>query len=151
MMYDSFQELKGKIITGICLTETALNDDVILFQDSEQNWYVYELDGECCSESWVQHMSGVSNLLYHEILETDLIFMAEVEQKTEAFEHNDHLKVYGYKIKTTEGSFDMEFRNASNGYYGVVIREHALKTWPEIQLAFSLDKNNRVKLITEDF
>jgi len=79
------------------------NDEVVTFYT----------DGDCCSESWIEHFSDIKNVIDSKILEITETDMGELA-------HPDHecLSLYGVKFKTSKGYADLEFRNSSNGYYG---------------------------------
>lgn len=72
---------------------------------------VARTDGDCCSNSWVEHVSLPA-----------LGFPARVLAVTEidlpGSSDDGELKVYGCKITTDHGDLVIDYRNSSNGYYG---------------------------------
>lgn len=70
-------------------------------------------DGDCCSNSWIEHIEGVENLLGAKVVKVEP--GAEVPSIEE---ENNTIQFYNYRIVTERGFCNIEMRNSSNGYYG---------------------------------
>lgn len=107
---DVFRELIGKTIYAFHLNE---NRDELFFMTGTNEWMKYDAYGDCCSQSWFEHVDSPSNGAMNvlEVLERD---MPEGRSDPE----HDCLRFYGWSLVTTCGYFDIEMRNSSNGYYG---------------------------------
>lgn len=158
-MYNDFKSLKGAIIKQLLIADGD-GMQILLFK-TRSRYYVYELTGGCCSESWVEHISDLSNLIDHEILETDIVFNTDVYICKGEWQEGSHctcddnysedLQIYSFKFKTLAGYVDIEFRNSSNGYYCAEIKERGeLSTWEDISLAYPEFKKEDFKVIKED-
>lgn len=85
----------------------------------------FHCDADCCSESWIEHVTGIGSLLGGTIFE---ITRAESVSVPATRQESEYIDVY--TIKTEKGRFDIEFRNSSNGYYGGAI-ESGIKCNPD--------------------
>jgi len=114
-----FDALLGKTIVAV---HTTAGRDAIGFVMASGETLLFWAEGDCCSRSWFEHVTGLVHLLGAEITGIKDRPMGEAietlspEQKR-AF-HDRELKLYGWTIMTTRGYFDVEMRNSSNGYYG---------------------------------
>lgn len=81
-------------------------------------------EGECCSMSRFEHVSGLDALLGQKVLAVvDRKMPDDLRSgKDEKGDHHECLSYYGWTIETTRGRCDLEMRNSSNGYYGGNIR-----------------------------
>jgi hypothetical protein len=70
-------------------------------------------DADCCSSSWIEHVNG-------EELFPATVLSVEGTDVSRDDEHPEHdcLQVYETVFVTDRGRFTVEYRNASNGYYG---------------------------------
>lgn len=128
------KELVGKTIKRIHLDDEG---DWIVF-DCVEGLVAYRAEGDCCSKSWVEEVSGVYALLdakVNEVRENDL------NDKT-VLDHPEHdcLRFYSYTIMTTKGYADVAFRNASNGYYGGSLEHRSMEALP-----------GNLQVVTEDW
>jgi hypothetical protein len=85
----------------------------------------YSCYGDCCSESWINHVNGVSELLggtVQDVDEVDFFGLLNVEPEATRQEFDS---VLFHRIKTEKGWSTFEFRNSSNGYYGGSLDEVA--------------------------
>lgn len=78
----------------------------------------FDAEGDCCSNSWFNNITGIANLLGEEVVEVES--KAEPsESKPNTTDHGEEeMSYYGVTLKTKKGFCDIEFRNSSNGYYG---------------------------------
>lgn len=75
-------------------------------------------EGDCCSTSWVEHVSGVRAAIGAEFVSVDERPELESHKNVEdsGFES---LALYGITLVTDRGErVDIDYRNESNGYYG---------------------------------
>jgi hypothetical protein len=134
-MYEKLEDLVDKTIKEVRM---ELTNTCIQFE-TDQGVFSYITEGDCCSESWINHISGLQALIGQKVLKTEQIDMPEIHEGQEGFSGKQEVeKVYSFKMFTSQGVCELEMRNASNGYYGG-----------------SLDKVDRlaceVKPIYEDF
>ncbi len=111
------QELVGKLIYEIWINGTQ---DVLVFKTPDGS-FIYDAEGDCCSESWFADIEGVAFLL------NSLIRSVEEIPKNNFSKYDfnagrkgtqEDERVYGYAIKTSQGDASIIFRNSSNGWYG---------------------------------
>lgn len=68
--------------------------------------------GDCCSESWIEHIEGVG-ALFGTIKSVEEIVISDSWTTDD-----DLLQIYAFKITTDKGVCTIDFRNRSNGFYG---------------------------------
>lgn len=119
--------LRGCVLRGV---EVRDNGDRVALTLADGSERIYEADGDCCSTSWVEHLTvppdidGATVLRIEERPEYGI--EATPEQYAECKTHRewlDVLKVYQTAIVTDRGEVVIEYRNDSNGYYGGSLRE----------------------------
>ena len=84
---------------------------------------IVDVDADCCSYSWVEHIelpAGGFPATVASVSEIDMPEGAASTFHTDA----DVLAFYGCKIATDKGEIVIDYRNDSNGYYGGSL------TWP---------------------
>lgn len=105
--------LVGKTITGM---EIAADRQALKFilADGE---LVVDVDADCCSYSWVEHVE-LPGLGFPALV----VSVADIEMPdgvASTFHSDaDVLAYYGCKIITDRGEIVIDYRNDSNGYYG---------------------------------
>lgn len=77
-------------------------------------------DAECCSETWVEHVSLPARGFPATVLDAADIDMPDLGQMPD----RDVVAYYGLKVTTDKGEMVVDYRNDSNGYYGGSL------TWP---------------------
>lgn len=121
-------ELINKIIRKIELDSE--NQHYLRFTTNE-GIFIYETEGDCCSESWFADIIGVQNLLNSKIISVELVEREAIDNDSgytryapknynvnDGRGRQDYDSVYAYKFITNKGYSDIIFRNSSNGYYG---------------------------------
>jgi hypothetical protein len=103
-------DLIGKKIIDISHDESHLKIT------TENNIYVYEAEGDCCSQSWIEHIDDKEDIIGQVVAE--IIDSEGVAKEGEDLSEFDCLQVYKTTLKTDKTTFDIEYRNNSNGYYG---------------------------------
>lgn len=101
--------LIGKKIVKLLFNEEK---DAFAFELEDGKVERFICEGECCSNSWIEHISGIQSLLGHTI--NDIIFLDIPSEKEYGEERT---LIYRWDIHTKEGIYTMEMRNHSNGYY----------------------------------
>lgn len=105
--------LIGKVITGM---EIAADRQALRFilADGE---LVVQVDAECCSYTWLEHIDLPALGFPATVLA--VVDLDMPEQPTSTFHTDaDVLAFYGCKITTDRGEIVIDYRNDSNGYYG---------------------------------
>lgn len=108
------EDLKGKLISLVRMNQEK---DLIVFE-SPSGRVAYDVYGNCCSTSWIEHIEGIDNLLGQVITDVIEIDIPETEDVSEY----EVITKYGLRLLTAKGFFEMEYRNKSNGYYGGCLR-----------------------------
>ncbi len=117
----AFEELVNRFVVGVRLNE---DKTILQFELLFGRVLTWEAEGDCCSYSWFEHISGV------DLINSDGGVVTEIREKLldppSADEElgYDCLQNYGWTVVTDRGYFDIEMRNSSNGYYG---------GWPEFR------------------
>ena len=93
----------------------------------------YAVFGDCCSYSWIEHVTIPDDINGAEILEVKEPEMPpydnhECKPNTgeDAYGNecgHDHLQFYHVAFETSKGTIILEYRNNSNGYYGGYLEE----------------------------
>lgn len=115
-------------LVGKTVKEIYMNEDELTFVTDEGNVYL-NVDGDCCSHSYLFDFYGVKRLLGNKIVDFEQIDLSEGDvgyrKETWEFETDEYneILVYGYRITTIDTLFGevssvFSFRNSSNGYYG---------------------------------
>lgn len=102
--------LQNKIITGI---EIASDKKAIRFLILEGTPIVAKADGECCSESWIEHVT-----LPAMGFPATVISVNDIKLPGTVEDDDGCMQVYGLKVTTDKGEIIIDYRNSSNGYYG---------------------------------
>lgn len=116
-----FEKLIGKKIAKIFIDEEDL-----VFIDSDDAVYGYTVYGDCCSHSYFHDFIGVEKLLQNgPILEVHSIDLVPSDEEASGHEC---LQAYGFSFVTENPKFGeqtsvLSFRNSSNGYYGGWVEE----------------------------
>ena len=102
-------------ITGVW-TNSDGRDVAFTFDDGSTIYA--DPEGDCCSHSWVEHVSGVAAAEGATIVSVDE--RPELDsQKNVDDSGYDCLALYGISLITAHGErIDIDYRNESNGYYG---------------------------------
>src|SRR5947209_1085263 len=109
------KDLIGKIIKKILVSD---NDEILVF-DTSDGMIAYETEGDCCSSTWFESITGVEALIGQVVTEQETIEMPVPASREYKGDHYvDELQDYGEKLKTAKGVIDIVYRNSSNGYYG---------------------------------
>jgi hypothetical protein len=106
-----FCDLVGKKIDAIWV----MPGEQYLRIDASGESFVYETEGDCCSETWFAEIIGVDALIGATVTATEDL---EVPVKEDGHTRQDSDEFYGQSIATDRGRAQIVYRNSSNGYYG---------------------------------
>lgn len=142
-MKSELADLAGDIVKRVWINKVFTK---ILFDlDSGRNGFLYFAQGDCCSESWVEHINGINALIGYRIVDTQTTENEETDEKPKvpSYLEDDKIKKWKETIITTNGRVDIELRNRSNGYYqGCLVRqnfdriEYNNEKWAEVSHDF---------------
>ena len=104
---------KGERISKV---EVSEDKEDIVFTLMSGKTLTYYVDGDCCSHSWIEHLTVPSNIEGASVLWAKSHDMPEPSAEDQS--HHDLLQAYGIAFTTERGEIIVEFRNSSNGYYG---------------------------------
>lgn len=122
------KDLIGKTINKIWIS----SDDTILVFDTDSGLIGYETQGDCCSSSWFESITGVEALLGQTVQTETQIDMPEPKEREYKNDHYcEALQDYGEKLTTQKGYIDIVYRNSSNGFFGGWI--NLMSSIPDIQ------------------
>jgi uncharacterized protein (TIGR02996 family) len=123
--HSPFESLIGRTIKQVRFDS---NGDCLMI-DTDSGSIRYEVEGDCCSESWFYRFLNPENLINEKLL-----FV--MEGRTDDIDPDDGLgrqeseSIYGYSLVTAKGICEITFRNSSNGYYGGWMAPTQIDTTP---------------------
>lgn len=103
-------------ILGRTITKVETNADHYVFRFTFETGdpielYVY---GDCCSQSWVEHITGAAALVG-----ASIIGVEEKDLGAAPATYQEYDQKYSTILKLSNAQqFEIEYRNSSNGYYG---------------------------------
>lgn len=109
-MGEVFEGMGGKPLRAVTLNEEK---DRITFSFQDGTEAVLGVEGDCCSRSWIEHLTVPDDIVGQELIE-----VLDEHISREENPEDDCLQVYQTKMRTAKGDIILEYRNASNGYYG---------------------------------
>ena len=105
--------LVGRIILGV---ELIKGDDEFLRFDTPEGPVYFQVHGDCCSQSWVEHLTVPDDISGATVIGAEA---KDLHDKTiDSHPEHDCLQFYEESVRTNKGDIIIEFRNSSNGYYG---------------------------------
>lgn len=72
--------------------------------------------GDCCSNSWFEHITGIDALVGGTVAR--VVGRDMPEDSWNVPDQDVLTRYYGWTVETEKGRLDIEMRNESNGYYG---------------------------------
>lgn len=103
--------LIGKTLVGLKMTTDKKALQFLLSDGTEA---LARCDADCCSETWVEHLSLPSLGFPATVLAVSHLEMPDTPDSSD----HEVTARYGCDIHTDRGVLSIEYRNASNGYYG---------------------------------
>lgn len=139
------KQLIGKTIGAVYVSDCR---SYIRFVDTESNNYDYHMYGDCCSESWIEHQSGLTNLVGKTVTEVEERTLGEVAATRQEVD-----VLYSITITAPEmwEPAIIEFRNSSNGYYGGSVEYVAGPGELDYEAQYYEPADIDYREITEDF
>lgn len=123
--------MTGARLRGVVLRAVTTEGDgervILTLADGTRR--VYEAEGDCCSTSWVEHITvppDIDGATVLRVSEAGYGVDATDAQRAECKTHRkrlDVLRVYQTVLTTDRGDVVIEYRNSSNGYYGGSLME----------------------------
>ncbi len=108
------ERLIGKTIMAISV---ATDKKAIKFDLSDGESLVARTEGDCCSETWIEYLENPELAIGAPVLSVEHVPMRNNAAPRNIC-GNDFVQYYGCKIRTAKGDMLLEYRNASNGFYG---------------------------------
>lgn len=119
--WDENEGVEGmEILLNRTIAEIRVNEEYLVFTDTEGQVFGYRVIGDCCSHSYFYDFHHPERLLKG----NPVAAVEEIELgDDETGEYGDVVACYGYRITTNDETFGpvstvFSFRNSSNGYYG---------------------------------
>lgn len=106
---DAFEFLKGRPLNEVCL-DARKERIAFIFEDGTIDYF--QVEGGCCSNSWVEHFTLPDKLKGKAIVDVTQTYLGSTERP------EDYLKSYETRFRTSHGDIVLEYRNSSNGMYG---------------------------------
>lgn len=101
--------LADKTLASVEVTE---DKERLIFTLDDGRTISYTAEGDCCSHSWIEHLT-----VPPDIAGSSVDGFAEQEMG-ETEEDYETIRVYQTSFRTPKGEVVVEYRNSSNGYYG---------------------------------
>jgi len=96
---------------------TATEDkERLVFTLTDGRTLTYVAEGDCCSVSWIEHLTVPPDIAGSVVTAVGEREMGEMEQVYGT------IRVYETSFRTDRGDIVVEYRNSSNGYYGGNLR-----------------------------
>jgi hypothetical protein len=105
-----FKDLLNKTINEVYIGEDKTYLKFVT-SEGEFSYYAY---GDCCSQSWFNHLDGLDRLIGQEVKQ----IVGKPSSEVLPEKDQDQVEMYGWTLITPKGYVDLEMRNDSNGYYG---------------------------------
>lgn len=103
--------LIGKTITRLQMTTDKKALRFVLADSAE---VLVRTDCDCCSETWIEHISLPAGGFPATVLEARDLDMPDLGTPPD----KECIAYYGFELKTDKGHMVLDYRNESNGYYG---------------------------------
>jgi len=99
------------------LSSVSLIDDgaKVQFQFQDGGALTYGVEGDCCSSSWIEHLTVPPDI---DGAVVDGFWESAPVDDEKILDDGDVVTVYQFAFRTDKGEIIVEYRNASNGYYG---------------------------------
>lgn len=109
-----FKDIINKKIETVSLSK---DKEKISFIFKDKTSKLYHVEGDCCSNSWIEHLEVPNNIKDAVIIDVQENSLGTIPANYEFNEYNV-IKKYSTIFKTSKGDIVLEYRNSSNGYYG---------------------------------
>jgi hypothetical protein len=107
--------MKENILVGKTIQSIKIADDKLALNFiTDAGEVVVNVDADCCSYTWVEHVELPALGFPAVVISADDLEMPDLGDQ----EGCDVVRYYGFKIITDKGEIIIDYRNDSNGYYG---------------------------------
>ena len=108
-----------KELIGKKILDVMANPEMVYWRFiTDAGDFDYYCFADCCSESWINHVNGLDELVGGTVQDVEEIdFFALLKVEPEATRQDSDVVLF-HRVKTEKGVCTFEFRNSSNGYYG---------------------------------
>lgn len=116
MYQEEMKSLKGLKVNSLSMN---VEKTLLVLHTDQGDKKLYAV-GDCCSNSWFENITGVDNLVGHTIEKVANNSFPELTKKLKDARYSyceEVIKFYSFSMKTEKGTFEIEYRNSSNGYY----------------------------------
>lgn len=103
----------GIRLNGIDMT----SDSISIRLNTSMGPMIGVCDADCCSETWIENIELPALGFPCTVIAVEELQMPE-ERESQGDEPQEYILFYGLKFITDKGEMIIEYRNASNGYYG---------------------------------
>jgi hypothetical protein len=109
-----------ELLVGHLVNRVDLDDNNQFIQfHTDKGIFAFFTNADCCSESWINHVSGLQSLINNLIIKIDYVEMSELIEGQLGHSGRQQVDIiYSFKFFTKDGVCEFEMRNSSNGYYG---------------------------------
>lgn len=108
-----FEKIIGRPLASV---EVLDDGNILEFAFADGSRQFYRAEGDCCSRSWIEHLTVPDGIAGQQI--TEVKDSEGTEPTPEELAVADSLQVYATAFATPVGEIVVEYRNDSNGYYG---------------------------------
>lgn len=110
-------EVFEKYMLNNALKSVSLNNekDFITFEFLDGTDQKFSVEGDCCSNSWIEHLELPNELEGATLLK---MFENTIDDFEDEENGGNFIQVYQTHFVTDKGDIVLEYRNSSNGYYG---------------------------------
>lgn len=105
--------LVGKRLAAVWIADDRM---ALKFEVDGGDPVVARTVGDCCSHTWIEDVENPEALVGAPILTVDDLDMPDRPESRD--DDGDCTQYYGVRITTAKGTCVIDYRNASNGYYG---------------------------------
>lgn len=126
-----------EILLNRTIAEIRVNEEYLVFTDTEGQIFGFEVIGDCCSHSYFYDFHEPDRLLKgNPVTGVEEIALDD----DETGEYGDVVACYGYRLTTHDETFGpvstvFSFRNSSNGYYGGWMQRLSAEAMARLDLA----------------
>lgn len=106
-------EICGILLNGIDVSV----DSISIRLNTAQGPIIGVCDADCCSETWIENIETPALGFPCTVIAAHELEMPEGRYSIDG-EPQDFIRFYGLKLITNKGEIVIDYRNASNGYYG---------------------------------
>lgn len=141
---NELRDLCGKTVKAV---ELNADKTFLVFVLDDGGVSAWSTEGDCCSNSWIEHINGVDTLLGRKV---NNIVDREMPNVDTADEY-ECIQCYGWTIETDGGRCDIEMRNSSNGYYGGWLQKQEMNNIQDQYHSPTNEPAPTRQLVTADF